>query len=66
MSSKQDRAMISGGLGAVREKDDEVAEAVRNIKSIFEEKTNTKYESIDIINYKHQIVAGKNYFVKVS
>lgn len=59
-------AMKTGGLGAPRAKDNEVEEAVRNVKPILEEKTNTKYDSIEIISYKPQLVAGMNYFVKVS
>lgn len=58
--------MKTGGLGAPRAKDEEVEEAVKNVKPVLEEKTNTKYDSIEIISYKSQLVAGKNYFVKVS
>ena len=47
-------------------KDDDVAKAVDMIKPQLEEKTKTKYESIEVLNYRSQVVAGKNYFVKVS
>lgn len=56
----------AGGLGDIREPDDEVREAVDAIKPILEEKDNKKYESIDVLNYKRQTVAGVNFFVKVS
>lgn len=58
--------MKTGGLGAERTKDPEVEEAVKNVKHILEEKTNTKYDSLQILSYKPQLVAGMNYFVKVS
>lgn len=58
--------MKSGGLGAVREKDDRVVGVVEKIKPLFEEKTNKRYESLEVIHYKTQVVAGTNFFVKVS
>ena len=58
--------MMTGGLGAVRERDTEVDEVVDKVKPILEEKTGTKYDSIEVIHYKPQTVAGKNFFVKVS
>lgn len=58
--------MKTGGLGAEKMSDPEVEEAVKNVKGILEEKTNTKYDSIEILSYKPQLVAGMNYFVKVS
>lgn len=55
-----------GGLGAAREKDDEVAEVVEKVKAELEAKTNSKYKKLEILSYKTQLVAGLNYFVKVS
>lgn len=55
-----------GGLGDVREKDDTVVEVVNKIKPILEERTGKKYSSLEVIHYKTQVVAGTNYFVKVS
>lgn len=58
--------MKSGGLGAVSQKNDDVVAAVEAVKSTLEEKTKTKYDSIEVVNYRPQVVAGMNYFVKVS
>lgn len=56
----------TGGLGEVFEKDDEIVEIVNGIKKSLEEKTEQKIISIEPISYKRQVVAGMNYFVKVS
>lgn len=55
-----------GGLGKVFESDDRVGPVVEKIKPILEEKSGIKFESLDIINYRPQLVAGTNFFVKVS
>lgn len=54
-----------GGLGGAREKDDEVVAVVEKIKPDFEQKTAKQYKSLEVIHYKTQVVAGRNYFVKV-
>lgn len=56
--------MKTGGLGREMDKDDEVTDVVKQIKPLLEAKTNTKYEYLEVVSYKTQIVAGKNYFVK--
>lgn len=56
----------TGGLGEINEKDDQIVAIVNEIKPILEEKTGEKYEKLDVLSYKTQLVAGTNYFVKVS
>lgn len=56
----------TGGLGAIKEKDSDVVEVVNKIKPLLEQKTGKKYSSLEVINYKTQVVAGTNFFVKVS
>lgn len=58
--------MMAGGLGAVRENDDQVTEVVHQIKPILERESGKKFEYLQVIHYKPQVVAGTNYFVKVS
>ena len=56
-----------GGIGnTIYQKDDEVPEIVDHLKSELERKSNLKFKSIEVINYKTQLVAGTNFFVKVS
>lgn len=57
---------IAGGLGGTRQADDEVVRVVESVKPELEQKTGLKFDSIEPINYKHQVVAGMNFFVKVS
>lgn len=60
------REMLSGGLAGPREANDEVRAVVEKAKPLLEKETKTEYEFIQVLSYKPQIVAGKNYFVKVS
>lgn len=60
-----------GGLGKAhdqptREKDGVVFDLIEKIKPEFELRTKSKYDSIEVLNYKHQVVAGMNYFIKVN
>lgn len=57
---------ITGGLGAVREPDDKVQAIVDKIKPDLEAQSNVKFTSLEVLSYKTQVVAGTNYFVKVS
>lgn len=57
---------VTGGLGDVLEKDDKVVDVVQQIKPILEEQSKIKFESIEVLHYIPQVVAGRNYFVKVS
>lgn len=56
----------AGGLGEARQPDDRVKEVVGKIKPHLEEATGLKFDSIDVVHYKSQVVAGTNYFVQVS
>lgn len=57
--------MLTGAISqAVLEKDDEVTEVVEKIKVELEAKSGKKFESLEVIHYRPQLVAGKNYFVK--
>lgn len=55
----------TGGLGAIKERDNTVVDVVNEIKPLLEERTGKKYSSLEVIHYKTQVVAGTNYFVKV-
>lgn len=66
MPEKLGREMLSGGLAAAHEANDEVKAVVEKAKPLLEKETKTEYEFIKVLSYKPQIVAGKNYFVKVS
>lgn len=55
-----------GGLGPALEKDDHVTDVVNEAKGLIEEKTGLKIASISVHSYKKQVVAGLNFFVKVS
>ena len=57
---------VTGGLGEVFDKDDEITNVVDKIKPVLEEKSGLKFETIEVVNYRTQVVAGRNYFVKVS
>lgn len=56
---------LSGGLGDLREPDDEVKEAVAAVKEELETKTGKQYKSLDVIKHRVQVVAGLNFFAKV-
>ncbi|OBS81004.1 hypothetical protein A6R68_20801, partial [Neotoma lepida] len=53
--------MIPGGLTEARPATPEIQE----IADQLEEKTNEKYEKFEAVEYKTQVVAGVNYFIKV-
>ena len=55
-----------GGLHDEREPDEEIRNVVRNIHHDFEKLSKRDYKSLDVVSYRKQIVAGANYFVKVS
>ncbi|XP_021065291.1 cystatin-A isoform X2 [Mus pahari] len=57
--------MIPGGLSEARPATEEVQEIVDQVKAQLEEKTNEKYEIFKAVEYKTQVVAGFNYFIKV-
>ncbi|XP_005071579.1 cystatin-A [Mesocricetus auratus] len=57
--------MIPGGLSEARPATPEVQEIADQVRAQLEEKTNEKYEKFEAIEYKTQVVAGVNYFIKV-
>ncbi|XP_021529657.2 cystatin-A [Aotus nancymaae] len=57
--------MIPGGLSEAKPATPEVQEIVDKVKPQLEEKTNEKYEELQAVEYKTQVVAGTNYYIKV-
>ncbi|XP_028608122.1 cystatin-A-like [Grammomys surdaster] len=57
--------MIPGGLTEAKPATAEVQEIADQVKAQLEEKTNEKYENFKAVEYKTQVVAGTNYFIKV-
>uniref|UniRef100_A0A8C6GG22 Cystatin domain-containing protein n=1 Tax=Mus spicilegus TaxID=10103 RepID=A0A8C6GG22_MUSSI len=57
--------MIPGGLTEARPATAEVQEIADRVKAQLEEETNEKYEIFKAVEYKTQVVAGVNYFIKM-
>lgn len=57
---------LVGGLHEEREADEEVRKVLSNIHKDFERMSDRRFKSLEPISYRKQIVAGANYFVKVS
>ncbi|EGV92675.1 cystatin-A [Cricetulus griseus] len=57
--------MIPGGLTEARPATPEVQEIADQVRAQLEEKTNEKYEKFEAVEYKTQVVAGVNYFIKM-
>ncbi|KAL1788293.1 cystatin-A [Sigmodon hispidus] len=57
--------MMPGGLTEARSATPEIQEIADKVRPQLEEKTNEKYEKFEAIQYKTQVVAGINYFIKV-
>lgn len=55
-----------GGLGDERPADEEVRKIVSSVDKLMKEKYPTGFASIEPISFKTQLVAGTNYFVRVS
>ena len=64
-AKKQLIRMMPGGLSRARSATPEIQEIADKVKSLLEEKTNEKYEVFKAVEYKSQVVAGQNYFIKV-
>ncbi|XP_066455401.1 cystatin-A-like [Eleutherodactylus coqui] len=56
---------IAGGLGCVKPATPEVQELCNQVKAEVEEKHGKKYTKFEATEYKTQMVAGTNYFVKI-
>ncbi|XP_002716862.1 cystatin-A [Oryctolagus cuniculus] len=57
--------MIPGGLTDAKPATPEIQEMVNKFKTQLEEETNENYEEFEAVEYKTQVVAGINYYVKV-
>lgn len=55
-----------GGLGEERPANDEVRNIVSSVRKHMETKYPAEFTAIEPVSYKTQVVAGLNYFVKVS
>ncbi|GAB1300244.1 Cystatin-A [Apodemus speciosus] len=56
--------MMPGGLSEARPATEEVQKIADKVRRQLEEKTNEKYEKFEAVEYKTQVVAGANYFIK--
>ncbi|XP_032755163.1 cystatin-A-like [Rattus rattus] len=57
--------MMPGGLTPARPATPEIQEIANEVKAQLEEKTNKKCEKYEAVEYKTQVVAGINYFIKM-
>uniref|UniRef100_A0A673STL0 Cystatin A n=1 Tax=Suricata suricatta TaxID=37032 RepID=A0A673STL0_SURSU len=57
--------MIPGGLSEAKPATPEVQEIADEVRPQLEEKTNETYQKFEVIEYKTQVVAGINYYIKV-
>ncbi|XP_068935728.1 cystatin-A5-like isoform X1 [Petaurus breviceps papuanus] len=57
--------MLRGGLSETKPATPEIQKIVDEVKPQFEEKTKEKYDSLKVIEYRRQTVAGNMYYVKV-
>lgn len=60
------RQLLGGLSDDVKPADEMVQQLVDSFKDEIEQRTNQKYKTLDAISYKTQVVAGLNYFIKVS
>ncbi|XP_054577388.1 cystatin-B-like [Eptesicus fuscus] len=56
---------MCGGCSAAQPATDEIQAIVDKVKAQLEEKENKKYSTFKATEYKSQLVAGTNYFIKV-
>ncbi|XP_055356441.1 cystatin-A2-like isoform X2 [Paramacrobiotus metropolitanus] len=65
-AADQHRQQRPGGLGASKPADEEVQQAVKAVQSAIASQANADANSqLTPISYGTQVVAGKNYFVKI-
>ncbi|ESO84124.1 hypothetical protein LOTGIDRAFT_229619 [Lottia gigantea] len=57
--------MSCGGASEVKTADDEIQKICNDIRKELEKKANTTFEEFTAKQYKSQVVAGTNYFVKI-
>lgn len=53
-------------MGDEKPADDAVRDVLKRVHSQVEKKVGKTYESLNPIGYRTQVVAGMNYFIKVS
>ncbi|KAK1343948.1 hypothetical protein QTO34_014505 [Cnephaeus nilssonii] len=64
-AKKQLAKMMPGGLTKAKPATPEVQEIADEVKPQLEEQTNETYEEFEAVEYKTQVVAGINYYIKV-
>ncbi|XP_020023588.2 cystatin-A [Castor canadensis] len=57
--------MVPGGLSEARPATPEIQEIADKIKLQLEEKTNETYQEFKAVEYKTQVVAGTNFYIKI-
>ncbi|XP_019601313.2 cystatin-B [Rhinolophus sinicus] len=57
--------MMCGGCSSTKPATAEIQAVADKVKSQLEEKANKKYTLFKAVEYKSQLVAGMNYFIKV-
>ncbi|KAI5948586.1 cystatin-A [Manis javanica] len=57
--------MMPGGLTDARPATPEIQKIADEVKPQLESKTNRTYEEFKVVQYKTQVVAGTNYYIKV-
>lgn len=57
---------VTGGLGEEEEADSQVSSLVEGLHKDIETAAGRRFDSIQALSVRKQVVAGMNYFVKVS
>ncbi|XP_021041100.1 stefin-3 [Mus caroli] len=61
----QKNLKIKGGLSEARPATPEIQEVADKVRPLLEEQTHEKYEKFKAVEYKSQVVAGQNLFIKM-
>ncbi|EDK97922.1 stefin-3 [Mus musculus] len=61
----QENLKIKGGLSEARPATPEIQMIADKVRPLLEEQTNEKYEKFEAVEYKSQVVAGQNLFIKI-
>ena len=56
---------MCGGIGPANAADDDIKALCVTLKAELEAKADYAFSELTVIHYKSQLVAGKNYFVKI-
>ncbi|XP_010591221.1 cystatin-A [Loxodonta africana] len=57
--------MMPGGLTEAKPATPEIQQIANEVKPQLEQKTNETYKDFEAVEYKTQVVAGVNYYIKV-